>query len=82
MAESYVAGTGKCGKCGGSLHTLDDEPTDDSAVTCQVCGEQIGTYGEVNAKIRDAVMAKGQAVMGAAINDFRRSIKRINMKLR
>lgn len=81
MSESFVSASGKCAKCGGDLETTDDVRTDDSIVTCKACGERIGTYGEVNAKMREAAFAGAREAVTTCLNDFRRGLKSINLKL-
>jgi hypothetical protein len=82
MAESFVEAEGKCALCGGAIQTLDDPPTDNSIVTCQSCGREIGTCKDIHDKIGQAALNEAIAVRDAAIAGFQRRLKRINQKSR
>lgn len=82
MAESFIEAKGECARCGGAIHTLDNPPTDDSIVTCQSCGEQIGTYKDVHDKLGKVALDQAIAVRNAAIARIQQSIRRANRKLR
>lgn len=57
MTELKVTFT--CAKCGGHRLAIEDEENDASRVTCEACGHDFCTYGELKAaaseKAKDAV---------------------------
>jgi hypothetical protein len=81
MTESFVSGLGVCAKCGGTISTSDDPPADNSVVTCQTCGQEIGTYADINAKVREMVFAHAESVATKPLSDFKRHVGRIGKRL-
>jgi len=43
-----------CKECGGTILELPDDYTDDSIAKCKACGQEFGTWGEVQAKAMEA----------------------------
>ncbi|MFG1260065.1 hypothetical protein V5F79_22315 [Xanthobacter flavus] len=50
--------TFECQKCGGAVIELPDDYTDASIAKCKACGQEFGTWGDVQAKARDAAAGK------------------------
>jgi ribosomal protein S27E len=44
--------TPSCGKCGHNGIVIPDDPTDDSVITCESCGAEIGTHGQFQAHVQ------------------------------
>ncbi|MGY6628332.1 MAG: ECs_2282 family putative zinc-binding protein [Oceanicaulis sp.] len=57
MSGDKVEVTFKCQTCGGSVLELPENPTDDSIAKCKTCGIEFGTWGAIQAKAREAVLA-------------------------
>jgi predicted nucleic acid-binding Zn ribbon protein len=82
MAENVLKAEGQCAHCGGALHTIDNPPTDNSIVTCQSCGEQIGTFKDVNDKIGKVLFDHAITKRNETMARLKRSFKRAGVKFR
>jgi hypothetical protein len=58
MDSQNLPVTIKCRKCGGDMLVLPDNPTDDSIVTCQSCGIEVGRWGDIKAAALNTVQEK------------------------
>jgi len=50
----------KCARCGSNNFELADALTDNSAVSCADCGHDIGTMGELKAKLAELVVRRSR----------------------
>jgi hypothetical protein len=82
MTESFVEAKGKCAKCGGDLHTIEDNPTKDSIVVCKLCGAEIGTRGEINSQLREAAIGKAQEIRDVQIAQLKRQLGNKTIKIK
>ena len=46
-----------CAKCGKNHFRLDTVNSDDTLITCLMCGHVIGTLGEIKARVAKEVLA-------------------------
>ena len=57
MAEIHLGDLpieNRCGKCGSSDLVVNDNPTDESIVTCKRCGAELGSWGELRKHTAEA----------------------------
>ncbi|MGJ0532793.1 ECs_2282 family putative zinc-binding protein [Methylocystis sp.] len=50
MSDDKISVEFNCKKCGGTVISLPDDPTDDSIATCQSCGVEFGRWGDIKAQ--------------------------------
>lgn len=46
-----------CAECGSNRFSLTEADSDSSKVSCEDCGHEIGTMGDLKRKVADAVLA-------------------------
>ena len=56
MAGDTLNVTFECKKCGGTVLTLPDNPTDDSRAICKSCGEDVGRWGDIQAAAKQTAI--------------------------
>lgn len=78
MTDSHITVTPSCAKCGGALETKDEVRTDASIVTCKDCGAEIGSYGDVQAKMRETAIQGARDAIKPALDDLRNSFRRLS----
>lgn len=72
MADDKIELTFSCDACGADPATLTmDETKGDSAiVSCKACGQEFGTYGELQAKAMEMAKAEMMSLMKDAFKGF------------
>jgi transcription elongation factor Elf1 len=66
--------TFKCPKCGGTVISVADKDSNDSAVTCKSCGVGFGTWGDIKKQAADAAKK-------FVVGDFKASMKKAGWKV-
>jgi hypothetical protein len=70
MGTSNIEMKPRCNKCGADDLIGPDEMTDESIITCEACGAEVGTWGEVQAACMALVEEKAaqhlQGTLGQA----------------
>ena len=49
-----------CAECGSNRFSIDDAEHDTSRIYCKDCGHEIGTLGELKARIADEVIQRSK----------------------
>lgn len=63
MATDQMTVTFTCSKCGPTVLELPDDHTDDSIERCKSCKAEVGRYGDIKAKARQAGTDKLKGVV-------------------
>jgi hypothetical protein len=61
--------TPKCMKCGHVGIVIPDNPIDDSILVCEGCGAELGTHGQLQAKIRETAIDAAGDMLKKALKD-------------
>lgn len=63
--------TFECEKCGGTVIELPDDYTDASIAKCKACGQEFGTWGDVQAQARDLAAGQIRDAFGGAFKGLK-----------
>jgi predicted nucleic acid-binding Zn ribbon protein len=70
-----------CKKCGNASISLPDDPSEDAIIKCPACGADLGSRGQLNAKIREGAATTVREDLRKALKDRLKSSANIKLKL-